>query len=44
MKFINKNTKVILDVTSEFVLEQIKKSADFEELKEEKKQTKKKAE
>lgn len=44
MKFKNKNTGVIIDVTSEFVLEQIKKSTDYEEIKEKTKQTKKKVE
>lgn len=34
MKFKNKTTGVILKVTNEFVLEQMKKSADYEEIKE----------
>ena len=34
MKFKNKTTGVILEVTNEFVLEQMKKSADYEEIKE----------
>lgn len=42
MKFKNKNTGVILDVTSVFVLEQIKKSNDYIEVKAEKKATSKK--
>ena len=42
MKFKNNNTGVIIDVTSVFVLEQIKKSTDYEEIKEVKKSTKKK--
>lgn len=42
MKFKNKNTEVILDVTSVFVLEQMKKSNDYEKVKEEKKATSKK--
>lgn len=39
MKFKNKTTGVIIEVTSEFVLEQMKKSADYEELKEVRKET-----
>lgn len=34
MKFINKNTGVILEVTNKFVIEQMKKSVDYEEFKE----------
>lgn len=34
MKFKNKTTGVILEVTNEFVLEQMKKSTDYEEIKE----------
>jgi uncharacterized protein YkvS len=45
MDFKNKHTGVILKVTNEFVIKQIKKSADYEEVKVEKKTTpKKKAE
>jgi len=42
MEFKNKNTGVILKVTNEFVLEQIKKSADYKEVKAEKRVTSKK--
>ena len=42
MKFKNKHTGVIIKVTNEFVLEQIKKSADYEEVKTEKKVTSRK--
>ena len=41
MKFINKNTKVIIEPNSEFVEEQLKKSTDFEEFKEKKQEEKK---
>ena len=34
MKFINKYTKVVLETNSEFVIEQMKKSNEYEELKE----------
>ena len=34
MKFINKYTKVVLETNSEFVIEQIKKSNEYEEFKE----------
>ena len=40
MKFINKNTKVIIEPNSEFVEEQLKKSTDFEEFKEKNKKKK----
>lgn len=33
MKFINKYTKVVLETNSEFVIEQMKKSDKYEELK-----------
>lgn len=42
MEFKNKHTGVILKITNEFVLEQIKKSNDYEEIKIEKKSSKKK--
>lgn len=42
MEFKNKHTGVIIKVTNKFVLEQIKKSADYEEVKVEKKTTSKK--
>jgi hypothetical protein len=38
MKFKNKITGVIVKVTNEFVLEQMKKSTDYEEVKEIKKE------
>lgn len=41
MKFKNKQTGVILDVINKFVLEQIKKSNDYEEIKEVKEEGKK---
>ena len=34
MKFINKYTKVVLETNSEFVIEQMKKSDEYEEFKE----------
>lgn len=34
MKFKNKTTGVMLTVTNEFVLEQIRKSTEYEEVKE----------
>ena len=43
MEFKNKHTGVIIKVTNEFVLKQIKKSADYEEVKK-KVASKKKAE
>ena len=33
MKFINKYTKAVLETDSAFVIEQMKKSAKYEELK-----------
>ena len=33
MKFINKYTKAVLETDNEFVIEQMKKSAKYEELK-----------
>ncbi len=42
MDFRNKRTGVIVKVTNQFVLEQIKKANDYEEIKPEKKSSKKK--
>ena len=44
MRFINKTTGVVLEPSSEFVVEQMKKSVDYEELKIAKKEETKKVE
>ena len=40
MKFINKTTGVIVEPSSEFVVEQMKKSVDYKEYKEPKQEVK----
>ena len=40
MKFINKTTGIILEPSSEFVVEQMKKSVDYKEYKEPKQEIK----